>query len=96
MKKQERLLSLVDIFYELKGTASGGISMPSLVKYKKEHARRGGLLERFVRGTDFEEKTGNPRHPRRIRFVAEAIPIFMKCKRDGEAKRGRPRKERKG
>lgn len=33
----ERLLSLSDIFYGLQGSKMGGISMPTLIKYKKQH-----------------------------------------------------------
>jgi hypothetical protein len=83
VKKPEQLLSLTDIYYELKGMPSGGISMPSLLKYKKEHLKPGGLLEKHARG----------KGSRNIRFTKNAIVVFMKIKRDGVARRGRPRKE---
>jgi hypothetical protein len=50
VKVEERLVTLTDIYYELKGMPSGGISMPSLLNYKKDHLKPGGCLEKFARG----------------------------------------------
>lgn len=89
----ERLLSLSDIFYGLQGSKMGGISMPTLIKYKKQHARRDGLLGPFVRETAWKED-GTPASPRKMRFTTAAVPIFMKLRKEGEKRRGRPRKVR--
>jgi len=74
--KEEVLLTLTDVHFELKGTKSGGVSMPSLSKYKKDPR-----LAAHMRGVG-----------RKAKFTKAALPIFMKLKQEGEAKRGRPRK----
>ena len=58
-----------------------GISMVTLLKYKDEHAKENGCLFKFVRGEG-----------RTMRFRQDSVPTFMRLKREGLAKRGRPRK----
>lgn len=64
-----------------------GISMPSLLRYKKEHldiidGKFVGKLARFARGEDL----------RGVSFVKTAIPLFFKFRQEGLNRRGRPRK----
>lgn len=61
-----------------------GISVVSLIKYKKEHTAPGGLLARFVVGSG-----------RRMKFHPAAVAAFLKLRKDGVAQRGRKKVTRR-